>query len=431
MAFEQLINVYEMPVWIFIIATVIILVALWLILTLSSTAVTKNTFSESVLTKIFSLLKVLLEQGDPLPNDTFAHHERGKSVKILLIGFLFMAVVLSDGYKNANVYKMITPRRQLRYETFSDLLKDNLSVHTFSGGIQQKILYSGWNVSDFLSENIHMEYSIDQCEITYFLRYLENMGRFQVPLNLPKPFVRGLISDEVKLNELVFNKTKFFPVNFMMEWQKWFKSRYPSWRNMAAELFLGPIESLSHTDYQHLEKQAIFKSLGLCNKTALVVKSSEASNYAKLLTHGRESTGKETYFRHLILFQVRGFVSPHFLLRLARLKESGIVKHWENITGYISNIKSQSDTPRNETPIRNERPVKTSMPGNIVIIFCLLGVGLILGSVWMIVENVSAYGQKLVLAGCFTSVFSCTERRSKQHGTQSVIRVDITSNVNT
>lgn len=393
MAFQQLISVYETPIWISIILALISLSVAWILLKISKGEAINITLRDAIFTKIFSLLKVLLEQGDPFPSDTFLVDGR-KSVKLLLGIYLSMGIVLSNGYKNANVYEMITPRKPLRYEKFSDLLEDNITVYAFSGGIQERILYYGWEVSDWLSENLHMEYFSDRCELTYILRYPETkIGNFKVPISLCGFSTRGFMKDEVTLNELVLNNTKR-ALNVISEWQKWYKSRNPTWANMTNEKFYADIQSLEQTDYQNLEKQMIFKSLGSCNTSALIVKSQEAHRYAKMLTHDSENTGKETYFRHFIMFQIRGFVTPQFLLRLARMKESGVMEYWENITGYISDIKFQRSIPENETLPGYERPVQASLKGNVVVIFCLLGGGLITGILVFAFEKLFRYGKR-------------------------------------
>lgn len=72
----------------------------------------------------FSLVKYLLEQGDLRAESTAANNQK---TRIFLAMYLMMCIVLSNGYKNATVYKMVSPLKSLRYEKMDDLIHGNFS----------------------------------------------------------------------------------------------------------------------------------------------------------------------------------------------------------------------------------------------------------------------------------------------------------------
>lgn len=78
-----------------------------------------------------TFLKVILEQGDPFPASV------GNVTKFLvIIGLLLlMGIILSNAYKNTNVYNMVVPKRPLVYKDLKDLLKDGFTIYTRSLGI--------------------------------------------------------------------------------------------------------------------------------------------------------------------------------------------------------------------------------------------------------------------------------------------------------
>lgn len=87
--FQELTNVFDK--WI------------WLILGLSMVAITIPLKFSVILPHWMSLLKVLLEQGDTFEEIVV----NKKNVRIILALFLMMGVILSNAYKNSNVYNMI------------------------------------------------------------------------------------------------------------------------------------------------------------------------------------------------------------------------------------------------------------------------------------------------------------------------------------
>lgn len=67
---------------------------------------------------VLSLVKVILEQGDPFQN-TIIEEARLWSVTG---SFLLMGIVLSNAYKSTSVYNIIIPHMPVPYQNFSELI---------------------------------------------------------------------------------------------------------------------------------------------------------------------------------------------------------------------------------------------------------------------------------------------------------------------
>lgn len=102
-SFSEFLQVFEPKVWIFIvISTVYVSVVLWKVASADAVSLTQT---------VLGSIKAILELGDPFPakliNSRRCHWVTGT--------FLVMTIILSNAYKNTNVYNMIIPRRPVPY----------------------------------------------------------------------------------------------------------------------------------------------------------------------------------------------------------------------------------------------------------------------------------------------------------------------------
>lgn len=73
-----------------------------------------------------SFLKVVLEQGNP-----FLERVANLGTWRPMVGLLLLvAIILSNAYKNTNVYNMIAPRQHIPYRIWRDILRDNFTIHS-------------------------------------------------------------------------------------------------------------------------------------------------------------------------------------------------------------------------------------------------------------------------------------------------------------
>lgn len=109
-AFHEVLSVFETKVWTSLVA--VMLLTSYAIAKLSVAIRNRNIFSA-----IYSILKFLLEQGDPF-RDSLMQNEK---VRWISAGSLLAGIVLSNAYKNDNIYRMVLGRNLLLYDSV-DLL---------------------------------------------------------------------------------------------------------------------------------------------------------------------------------------------------------------------------------------------------------------------------------------------------------------------
>lgn len=82
----------------------------------------KGSFSKNIL----GMLKVVLGQADPFMHLAF------NSGRLLYaaVTFLFMGIILSEGYKRTNMYHIISPRKIITEENLSELVERKFTVYT-------------------------------------------------------------------------------------------------------------------------------------------------------------------------------------------------------------------------------------------------------------------------------------------------------------
>lgn len=134
MAFGELTSAYDKYVWVFLVILIGSAAFTWSLL-LSTTRYphtitrTDNFRTNLFLSSLYPVYKILLEQSHLTPTTTPNSNQK---LRIFLAIILVMFIILSNGYKNANVYRMVSPRLPLRYEKFSDLIEANFSIYTWS-----------------------------------------------------------------------------------------------------------------------------------------------------------------------------------------------------------------------------------------------------------------------------------------------------------
>lgn len=94
LAFSELVSIFDIFIWLEI-AAIISLVPVWIKLLWLKTSITAN---------IISVLKVILEQGNPFPGSVVNKFR----LRCLLVLLLLMGSIISNAYKNTNVYNMVS-----------------------------------------------------------------------------------------------------------------------------------------------------------------------------------------------------------------------------------------------------------------------------------------------------------------------------------
>lgn len=168
--FGELVNIYDAWVWVCLAVCVV---------TTSITTTFWESEHESLFLSTISTLQILVGQGG-FPDRVI---ER-VPLRFAALLFLFMAVIISEGYKNSNVYNMISPRKSISKRFFDELVSDNFTVYVKSHTIDFRMFHYpkiyNYRVSEHLitSELVHVPSEIKSLELKY-AKQIENNPALQ------------------------------------------------------------------------------------------------------------------------------------------------------------------------------------------------------------------------------------------------------------
>lgn len=400
--YAELISVYDKLTWFSFVLCLTCAAYIWKFLLsvdgTSSSCTVNRLAGKMFLGRLYSLMKVVLEQGDISPASSSISSQK---IRLFLGVFLAMCIILSNGYKNTNVYTMVTPRKPVRYQRFEELVHDNFSIYTISHvDIWSKRELANFN---WFSQSISREPGWTHNSLNTFIgeQYLffrksiilDNLYEYNSRIR-DSPYVAT--KQEVKFNIMVQRETHIHPQNILGNWIKGFKEKHVNWKNLTDDLDTryDLLDRFVRFQFGNIERQILLPLLSGCNKTALVLYSNEAETYARLLTPSRGNVGKEVYSQNYFLIRIQGFVTPPLLTRIGRIKESAILEHWTNVSEFISLVQLQNSVTSTRL-LQEDHPAGASLKGHIVVIFAVLLFGLGLSSVGLVLEIL------VVLLTCF------------------------------
>jgi len=128
-AFEELINVFDMKIWLFIFASVLLITFVIVELgemTHCRLRPRKICKLESQTSIVVQAIKVFLEQGGPFESLVV----RKEILRFSIGAFLLVGIVLSNAYKSSNVYNLVSPRKPIPYENLSQLISDGFKIYS-------------------------------------------------------------------------------------------------------------------------------------------------------------------------------------------------------------------------------------------------------------------------------------------------------------
>lgn len=304
-----------------------------------------------------SHVKVLLEQGDPYANELL----KIAPLRWLIGSYLVVGIVLSNAYKNSNVYNLITPRKPLPFETFDELESENFTIYSPIGNIvvdnnfrhqtttTVSIHNGGAGSANFLTGLSEYHILVSSEVETYMASMIQNNSSRKM-------------KDALSLNPLIVD---------------WVTRVYKN----VSKIVL-PEEQYILSQMNFLKKQEMDYFIDLmvkCEKIALVLKSDVSTNTVLKVKHKRHflplSVGKETYYGTNELLVMSGFVPRRVLTRLKGIGESGI---WD----WLMEITSKSDSGRNAA--ENPPVQAANMGGNLIVLFVVWLTGLGLSAVYFL-----------------------------------------------
>lgn len=365
LAFKEYLSVFDYQVWMGIVAVIISLATLVDYLQQrQNSANSESAEAYHVNIRLLSVIMVLLEKEFSFPSRVTESFR----VRIVVSSYLLASVVISNAYKNNNVYHMIAPREPIPLETFEELMNDNFIVYarigylnywsTYHYIVKTKTIFSphiihGLSLKDALSE-VHLMNFGWLGNASVKTKQLFDMVYENVSIHVS---VFSLIRRINRLIETIYNQVGYQGNTNSPE--------YTKLTGMKAEL-----TSLIRTK----EKMYLLEHMTRCNKSAIVVPEHVSSEYAKILVQAGKShvfIGKETYTKLFYGFRLGGYVPFHLVRRIKSVEVAGLWDWWSKF------ISRDLELANSWVP---NTLVKPNMSGNVVVIFLLLlsGFGLAL-----------------------------------------------------
>lgn len=328
-----------------------------------------------------SPVKVLLEQGDPF-TDTFMR----KDVVRFSIGlFMLMGIILSNGYKNSNVYNMILPKSPIPYKLFNELIQDDFTIYTRVSHLQASLSWLPYSNDSgpFLARKVNNLYLYVLSEISKILVNFGKSGHTTYDSSASR-----LLTTNTTLHKTgVLRASILHPLIDAL--------LYPiiaAWNNRAEdEVGLGEAIVLGRKSvratFQMMQDELplLLESLRKCDKVAVILPEYICRNVSKVLRKNDAlasvSIGEEVISDVHWLFSLKGFVPSYITKRIAGAHESGFWMYWEGIF-------RESDGDKEIVPV-----AAATMNGNIAVIFLVWLCGLlgtVLSYVYEILRNVVA-----------------------------------------
>lgn len=328
--FEELLLAFDQCTWQLLLFSIFC----FFLLTLISLPCYSTT---NALERILDVFAILLEKPSPIITKLKQKHP--------FMAMLFcttMGLVMSNGYRNTNVYNLSQPRPRQPLSYLFQLLEKTYSVYsrafqlTFDSSSIDQVERNHLIVVYNYSSNISFYSSIHVTSEVWSLRN-DGIGQLAVQSEI-FPVANTLLYDALNAN---------------------------------SEIHSGTLYEFIQQDLLELQMMHINKELCSCNKTAFVlpqfrcdqVKSEMADNCPYQLAI---SVGNDRLSYSSIVFMLTGLIPSHIIVRLQLSKETGIW-HW-----IISVTRRVPDTSLPKLP------VAAQLYGNIIIVFALFMTGVLI-----------------------------------------------------
>lgn len=335
--------------------------------------------------QLFSLMKVILEQGDPFPDHVLRDHRK---MRLVLGIFLLVGIVLSNGYKYENAYNMIEPRKPVKYANFTELVDANLELYTVTAKIEifnvtliQKRIYDPkvganalrdiWLNSYFSNESI--ETFLTKIPHILVIPDFLTMYTTMASDNFMRPFFQS--NKEIEVDETWYKKSGVHILSLDA-----LESLYVN----QDEISNSSLAKIFEKSFYDLERKVFVKKLKDKDKFALVTQWRDAVSVSSAVASDGGYMGKDSHREPMYSFQLYRYVSSNILMRLAKFKETGIVNKWLNLTEKV--LVSRASVQGADFSLQAEAPKIASLDGNVVVIFSILLVGLATSGLVLVME---------------------------------------------
>lgn len=383
---EELFIAYDLSAWLMIVMS--LLAVAWIS---SYVMARKSEAADTPKLKwkyLLSVAQVLVEQGDGFSKDFF----KIPSLRFALGPFLLTSVIISEGYRNDNVYNLVLPKQLVPYKLFQELVDNNFKIYTKTASVALLLYSPAYDILKYTSRHVtnqnagkhlFIQAASEVTKIENVTELIRQNSRFH---RVVRHIGRITSKYVMKISQLLkLNKTTAETFMLIEQWRKlWFK----------------------------IESQALFQSLLNCNNTALLIQNYKCENFARRLSSvGKESetsTGNELYTNVHIVFWVTGVSIPPIVARRVRVAgESGI---WDFCNNLVHKTSAANAWRPNLSQLN-----PASMKGNILLVFLVLLVGHVLAFGGFLVERVTFAIPKFKLRGIYGNILMppMNEKRSQ------------------
>lgn len=309
-----------------------------------------------------SVLKVLVEQGNPFPPSL----TNDRNLQICLACFLLASIILNNGYKNTNVYNMVTPRKPIVYEHLSDLLQDDFSIYMRSISVRHMSFLEYFNRSGKTGD---LNEIVQARERSYYLLESEILSRLENYRKVAQPGSND-VEDPTIVKAGVKDVVKYHPSVLEL-----YEKELPSYAVLQLQLQLSSVYKSIQVEENLILRGAIKE----CKKSAVILPDQVCGEYLEVLRNEDKVlnifVGKEYYSDIDWMYQVKGFIPPYLITRFNAASHSGIFEWWmELMTEKYSHIPTENFV----------KPA--SMDGNVVVIFVVWTCGTVLAAFTFSIE---------------------------------------------
>lgn len=400
--FHELINIYDVRVWVSLICAMVTL----------SLSISHLGRKGSFVGNMLSVFKVVVGQGDPFMHQVLS----SAPLRYAAATFLFMGIILSEGYKSSNMYRIISPRQIILKENLSELINDNFTVYTraikieFAFDLTSRIKLVSPDAGKLVATKHSVAaygVALANSEVTMTSKHNSIMeGSCLHPLLFP--LMKDLVTEhqdlyvvnqfkkffrqEAKKSSIQFDPELLFWVMdnsnhnvsvsvFNSDQLRRFTEIFDEWNS----LYLSKHEADAKMHSLEVNKFAmkwqesiLLEFLQNCSNAALILPDYLIQEYAKRLRikeHQHMSIGRETYPSIASGVFLEGFIPPVVIRRVQSIAASG-VWDWHSAVVHKLHVIGQSDN----------KPVTPKMTGHVQLIFVILLAGVVISSVGFLTE---------------------------------------------
>lgn len=334
---------------------------------------------------IFTCIKVFLEQGTPVVEK----YTKNIQLRFILGPFLLLAMVISNGYKNTNMYRMITSRDPISYDKLSELVQDNFSIYV--GASATTFSFQG------RQDKVMPRISVKSHKIQINNMEMVAQGKVNSQVSGLTPILRS--SDPTSPTLKVSSSTSVEKRNVFINQLQIHTSLHPllpvalqaAISNLTAEYHANFEFSLAFSRDMHIklsnflkqgESKLFIDSLQNCNRTAVIVPENTGQLFANELKdagHRHVFMGKEIYSTRVgISFNLTGLIPRLIIERIKGIEASGVWKWlatFSQVKGISNGATSGESTPKPAT-----------MRGNILVVFFPLFCGTVISVTFFLLE---------------------------------------------